>query len=62
MTVLNNLDRFQLTFDAIRRIPRLQPVVEKASNWFDENIQRHREYVMEYGEDLPEVRNWKWAL
>ena len=62
MTVLNNMDRFQLTFDAIRRIPRLQPVVEKASNWFSENIQRHREYVMEYGEDLPEVRNWKWAL
>jgi xylulose-5-phosphate/fructose-6-phosphate phosphoketolase len=62
MAVLNNLDRFQLTFDAIRRIPRLQPVVEKASNSFDENIQRHREYVMEYGEDLPEVRNWKWGL
>jgi xylulose-5-phosphate/fructose-6-phosphate phosphoketolase len=62
MTVLNNMDRFQLAFDAIRRIPRLQPVVEKASNWFDEKIQRHREYVMEYGEDLPEVRNWKWGL
>jgi xylulose-5-phosphate/fructose-6-phosphate phosphoketolase len=62
MTVLNNMDRFQLTFDAIRRIPRLQPVTEKASNWYHENIQRHREYVMEYGEDLPEVRNWKWAL
>jgi xylulose-5-phosphate/fructose-6-phosphate phosphoketolase len=62
MTVLNNMDRFQLTFDAIRRVPRLQPVVEKASNWFDENIQRHREYVMEYGHDLPEVRNWKWGL
>ncbi|MGI8959596.1 MAG: phosphoketolase family protein [Bryobacteraceae bacterium] len=62
MTVLNNMDRFQLTFDAIRRIPRLQPIVEKASNWLDENIQWHREYVMEYGEDLPEVRNWKWGL
>jgi xylulose-5-phosphate/fructose-6-phosphate phosphoketolase len=56
------MDRFQLAFDAIRRIPRLQSVVEKARNWFNENIQRHREYVMEYGEDLPEVRNWKWAL
>jgi xylulose-5-phosphate/fructose-6-phosphate phosphoketolase len=62
MTVLNNMDRFQLAFDAIRRIPRLQAIVEKASNWLDENIQRHREYVMEYGEDLPEVRNWKWGL
>ncbi len=62
MTVLNQMDRFQLTFDAIRRIPRLQPIVEKASNWLSENLQRHKEYVMECGEDLPEVRHWKWGL
>jgi xylulose-5-phosphate/fructose-6-phosphate phosphoketolase len=62
MTVLNNMDRFQLAFDAIRRIPRLQSLIQKASDWFAENIQRHREYVMECGEDLPEVRHWKWTL
>jgi xylulose-5-phosphate/fructose-6-phosphate phosphoketolase len=62
MTVLNNMDRFQLTFDAIRRTPRLQPIVQRASDWFEEKIQRHRGYVMEYGQDLPEVRNWKWGL
>ncbi|MBV9301069.1 MAG: phosphoketolase family protein [Acidobacteriaceae bacterium] len=62
MTVLNNLDRFQLAFDAIRRIPRLRPVVQRASDWFTNNIQRHKKYVMECGEDLPEVRNWKWNL
>ncbi|MBV9406946.1 MAG: phosphoketolase family protein [Acidobacteriaceae bacterium] len=60
MTVLNNLDRFQLTFDAIRRIPRLQSIVEKASDWLYSNLQRHKEYVMECGEDLPEILNWKW--
>ncbi len=62
MTVLNNLDRFQLTFDAIRRIPRFESMVGKASERYQENIQRHRAYVMEYGEDLPEVQNWKWEL
>ncbi len=60
MTVLNNMDRFQLTFDAIRRIPRLKSMVEKASDWLYDNLQRHKSYVMEHGEDLPEVRNWKW--
>jgi xylulose-5-phosphate/fructose-6-phosphate phosphoketolase len=61
MTVLNNMDRFQLTFDAISRIPRLQPMVQKASDWLYGNLQRHKEYVMEHGEDLPEILNWKWS-
>jgi xylulose-5-phosphate/fructose-6-phosphate phosphoketolase len=60
MTVLNNLDRYQLAFDAIRRIPRLQSMVGKANEQFEARIQKHKEYVMEHGEDLPEVRNWKW--
>ncbi|MGH9581416.1 MAG: phosphoketolase, partial [Bryobacteraceae bacterium] len=62
MTVLNNMDRFQLTYDAIRRIPRFEPLAPKAADWYRGKIQRHREYVMECGEDLPEVRNWKWNL
>ncbi len=62
MTVLNSMDRFQLTFDAIRRIPRFQSIVRKASDWLNDNLQRHKEYVMECGEDLPDVRHWKWSL
>ncbi len=62
MTVLNNMDRFQLAFDAIRRIPRLKSMVAKAADRYDESIQRHKSFVMQYGEDLPEVRNWKWNL
>jgi xylulose-5-phosphate/fructose-6-phosphate phosphoketolase len=60
MTVLNNLDRYQLVFDAIQRTPRLHPLVGKALEQFEARIQKHKEYVMEHGEDLPEVRNWKW--
>ena len=60
MTVLNNLDRYQLVFDAIQRTPRLHSLVHKASEQFEARIQKHKEYVMEHGEDLPEVRNWKW--
>lgn len=60
MTVRNQLDRFQLTFDAIRRIPRLKDMVPKTNEWLNSNLQRHKEYVMAHGEDLPEIRNWKW--
>jgi xylulose-5-phosphate/fructose-6-phosphate phosphoketolase len=60
MTVLNNLDRYQLVFDAIQRTPRLYSLVDKACEQFEARIQKHKEYVMEHGEDLPEVRNWKW--
>jgi xylulose-5-phosphate/fructose-6-phosphate phosphoketolase len=58
--VLNNIDRFQLTLDAIRRVPRLAAQVSAAQQWYSEAIQRHRLYVTENGEDMPEVRNWRW--
>jgi xylulose-5-phosphate/fructose-6-phosphate phosphoketolase len=62
MCVLNNIDRFQLTLDAIRRIPRLKKHVDEAYQIYSEAIQRHKLYVSENGEDLPEIRNWKWNL
>ena len=62
MTVLNQMDRFQLTFDAIRRVPRLEYMWEKAADWLGDKLQKHKEYVMKNGEDLPEIQNWKWSL
>ncbi|HEU5233233.1 MAG TPA: phosphoketolase family protein [Terriglobales bacterium] len=61
MVVLNNLDRFQLALDAIRRIPRLKNISDKATERFYAMMQKHKLYVSEHGEDLPEIRNWKWA-
>ena len=61
MCVLNNIDRFQLAIDAITRVPRLAGEVDAARQWYSEEIQRHRLYVSEYGEDLPEIRNWRWS-
>jgi xylulose-5-phosphate/fructose-6-phosphate phosphoketolase len=60
MTVLNRLDRFQLAFDAIRRVPRLRNLTDEAQQRLTEQHQRHKLYVVEHGQDLPEVRNWKW--
>jgi xylulose-5-phosphate/fructose-6-phosphate phosphoketolase len=60
MTVLNRLDRFQLAFDAIRRVPRLRNLTDAAQQRLTEQHQRHKLYVVEHGQDLPEIRNWKW--
>jgi xylulose-5-phosphate/fructose-6-phosphate phosphoketolase len=61
MCVLNNIDRFQLALDAITRVPRLAPQADAAQQWYSEAIQRHRLYVTENGDDLPEIRNWRWT-
>jgi xylulose-5-phosphate/fructose-6-phosphate phosphoketolase len=60
MCVLNNIDRFQLTLDAIKRVPRLKDEGDRAEQWYSEQIQRHRLYVSENGDDLPEIKNWRW--
>ena len=60
MCVLNNIDRFQLTLDATSRVPRLASQVDAARQWYSEQIQRHRLYVSENGDDLPEVKYWRW--
>jgi xylulose-5-phosphate/fructose-6-phosphate phosphoketolase len=60
MVVLNNLDRYQLALDAVRRIPRLHSEVERATSRYWTRIERHKLYIAEHGDDLPEVRNWRW--
>jgi xylulose-5-phosphate/fructose-6-phosphate phosphoketolase len=61
MVVLNRIDRYQLAFAAIRRVPRLRGEVERASRRYEDTIARHRAWVTEHGEDLPEVRDWRWT-
>jgi xylulose-5-phosphate/fructose-6-phosphate phosphoketolase len=60
MVVLNNLDRYQLALDAVRRIPRLSNDVEQATSRYWTRIERHKLYIAEHGEDLPEVLSWRW--
>ena len=60
MTVMNELDRFHLAQEAILRVPSLQGKADDILDALQEKIADHHRYVREYGEDLPEVRNWKW--
>jgi xylulose-5-phosphate/fructose-6-phosphate phosphoketolase len=61
MVVLNNLDRYQLALDAIRRIPRFAGEVETATARYWTTMERHKLYIGEHGEDMPEVRDWQWS-
>jgi xylulose-5-phosphate/fructose-6-phosphate phosphoketolase len=62
MVVLNNLDRYQLALDAIQRIPRLRDQVETATARCWTTMERHKLYISEHGDDMLEVREWRWNL
>jgi xylulose-5-phosphate/fructose-6-phosphate phosphoketolase len=60
MTVLNNLDRFQLALDAIGRIPRYADRVEEETARYWTSMERHKLYISEHGVDMPEICHWRW--
>ena len=62
MVVLNDLDRFHLAALAIERIPRLQYVAARAKQHFRDKLIDHKKYITKHGEDMPEIRNWKWPF
>jgi xylulose-5-phosphate/fructose-6-phosphate phosphoketolase len=60
MTVLNNVDRFNLAMDVIDRVPRLGATSGAAREEFKNALIRHRQYIRTHGEDLPEIQDWQW--
>jgi xylulose-5-phosphate/fructose-6-phosphate phosphoketolase len=62
MTVLNDLDRYRLAMDAIARVERLRgdATAGAAKKAFEAKRAEHRRYVVEHGDDMPEVKGWRW--
>ena len=60
MTVLNELDRFHLVGDVIDRVPKLGARAAYVKQAIREKLIEHEQWIIEHGDDLPEVRNWKW--
>jgi xylulose-5-phosphate/fructose-6-phosphate phosphoketolase len=60
MVVLNDLDRFHLVADVLDRVPRLGARVAYTKQLLRDKLIEHKAYIREHGQDLPEVRNWKW--
>jgi xylulose-5-phosphate/fructose-6-phosphate phosphoketolase len=60
MTVLNELDRFHLAGDVVDRVARLRPINAHFKQLLRNKLVDHKEYICEHGDDLPEIRDWKW--
>jgi xylulose-5-phosphate/fructose-6-phosphate phosphoketolase len=60
MTVLNEMDRFHLAIDAIERIPKTGSKGTYFIQELRDKLVEHKEYIKKHGEDMPEIRNWKW--
>ncbi len=61
MVVLNNLDRFSLVGDVIDRVPTLSARAAYIKQAIRNKLIDHKQYIVKYGDDLPEVRNWRWG-
>lgn len=60
MTVLNELDRFHLAIEAIKRVPALKSKAGGLIRHLQDKLAEHTRYVREFGEDMPEIQNWTW--
>ena len=60
MTVLNDLDRFHLAGDVVDRVPRIRNIAGHFQQHLRNRLADHKEYIARYGDDLPEIRDWKW--
>jgi xylulose-5-phosphate/fructose-6-phosphate phosphoketolase len=61
MTVLNELDRFHLVMDVLDRVPRLGTRGDYLKQTLADKLIEHRRYIETHGEDLPEIRQWRWT-
>lgn len=60
MVVRNDLDRFRLVGDVIDRVPRLRYRAAYVKQFVRDKLIAHKRYIIEHGEDMPEVRHWQW--
>ncbi|MEG4213813.1 phosphoketolase family protein [Microcoleus sp. Pol14C6] len=60
MVVINDLDRFHLVADVLDRVPKLSSVAAYGKQAIRDKLIEHRQYITEHGDDMPEIRDWKW--
>ncbi|MBI5205254.1 MAG: phosphoketolase family protein [Nitrospirae bacterium] len=61
MCVLNDLDRFHLVADVIDRVHKFEHISPYIKQFVRDKLIDHRQYITRYGQDMPEIREWKWT-
>jgi xylulose-5-phosphate/fructose-6-phosphate phosphoketolase len=60
MVVMNDLDRYHLVMDVADRLPKIAHRAAELKQAMRDKRAEHKRYITEHGEDMPEIRNWKW--
>ena len=61
MTVLNGLDRYHLVLSVLDRTQAAKSRGAHLKQMMQERLLQHHDYIRARGEDMPEVRDWKWT-
>ena len=61
MTVLNGLDRYHLVHSVLDWVPELKGIRVGLKQAMDGKLLEHRAYIRAHGQDMPEIRDWKWV-
>src|ERR1700737_3688940 len=60
MVVRNDLDRFHLAADVIDRVPKLGYMAAYAKQALRDKLIEYNQYITRHGDDMPEVKDWRW--
>src|SRR5665213_829930 len=61
LRVQNDIDRFHLVMDVVDRVPNLGSKGAYLKQQMQDKLIEHKHYIDTHGEDMPEIRNWKWS-
>lgn len=61
MVVLNQMSRYHLAIEAVKRVPRMCEQIDSFIEKCETKLNEHHTYICAHLDDMPEIKNWKWS-